>query len=128
MVVVMGGGGGGGNQAGKGGGAKGLLLGKTTADLVDKNHEKKKSISRSSRAGLQVCVVLLGMCVCVCVSFSPTPRNDQKNKTQIPKKVKIKSRSSFLHPSSCSAFLFSADLICMQFTACPIPERRRQDM
>ncbi|CAM6026583.1 unnamed protein product [Sphagnum balticum] len=55
MVVVMmgGGGGGGGNQAGKGGGAKGLLLGKTTADLVDKNHEKKKSISRSSRAGLQ---------------------------------------------------------------------------
>jgi len=77
MVVVMvgggGGGGGGGNQAGKGGGAKGLLFGKTTADLVDKNHEKKKSISRSSRAGLQVCVVLLGMCVCVCI-FLPNPK------------------------------------------------------
>jgi hypothetical protein len=73
MVVVMvgGGGGGGGNQAGKGGGAKGLLLGKTTAELFDKNHEKKKSISRSSRAGLQVCVVLLGMCVCI---FLPNPK------------------------------------------------------
>jgi uncharacterized membrane protein YadS len=50
-----------------------LLFGKTTADLVDKNHEKKKSISRSSRAGLQVCVVLLGMCVCVCI-FLPNPK------------------------------------------------------
>jgi histone H2A len=128
VVVMVGGGGGGGNQEGKGGGAKGLLLGKTTADLVDKNHEKKKSISRSSRAGLQVCVVLLGacVCVCVCVSFSPTPRNDQKNKTQIPKKIKMKSHSSLLHPSSCSAFLFFADLICMQLLHDPSQKDRER--
>jgi len=47
MVVV-------GNQAGKG--AKGLLMGKSTE--VDDKSNKKKPISRSSRAGLQVCSLL----------------------------------------------------------------------
>ncbi len=80
MVVVMvgGGGGGGGNQAGKG--TKGLLLEKS-ADMSD-NKDKKKPISRSSRAGLQVfflsivghMCVLICMCmyVCECVSLTPS--------------------------------------------------------
>ena len=35
-------------------GAKGLIMGKTAANK-DKEKEKKKPTSRSSRAGLQVC-------------------------------------------------------------------------
>ncbi len=78
MVVVMVGGGGGGNQAGKG--TKGLLLEKS-ADMSD-NKDKKKPISRSSRAGLQVfslsivghmCVwICICMYVCECVSLTPS--------------------------------------------------------
>jgi hypothetical protein len=48
----------GGNQAGKG--AKGLLMGKG-ADQGDQK-DKKKPISRSSRAGLQVLLLLLLRC------------------------------------------------------------------
>jgi histone H2A len=44
----------GGNQAGKG--AKGLLMGKSTD--VDNKKDKKKPISRSSRARLQACFLL----------------------------------------------------------------------
>ena len=39
-------------MAGKGG--KGLLAGKTTAAAANKDKDKKRPISRSSRAGLQV--------------------------------------------------------------------------
>lgn len=42
----------GGNQSGKG--AKGLLMGKAAAPVVDDKKDKKKPTSRSSRAGLQV--------------------------------------------------------------------------
>jgi len=41
----------GGNQSGKG--AKGLLMGKSTAAAANDKTDKKKPISRSSRAGLQ---------------------------------------------------------------------------
>jgi hypothetical protein len=78
VVVMVGGGGGRGNQAGKG--TKGLLLEKS-ADMSD-NKDKKKPISRSSRAGLQVCFlsivghmcVWICMCmyVCECVSLTPS--------------------------------------------------------
>jgi len=42
----------GGNQSGKG--AKGLLMGKAAAPVIDDKKDKKKPTSRSSRAGLQV--------------------------------------------------------------------------
>jgi len=44
-------------MAGKGG--KGLLAGKTTAASKDKDKEKKRPVSRSSRAGLQVFLSLM---------------------------------------------------------------------
>lgn len=47
----------GGNQSGKG--AKGLLMGKAAAPVIDDKKDKKKPTSRSSRAGLQVRLVVV---------------------------------------------------------------------